>query len=83
MTPTEQAVKEFTAFKGGKNVAKTQRQQAVDKNFQIQVGVQNPSKVTLNPNGKHGVMVTTMAAPTASSQSRNIITNSNYYVPMP
>ena len=43
----------------------------------------NPGKVTLNPNGKHGVMVTTIAGTSASTQSRNKHTSTQYYAPMP
>ena len=82
MTPTENSGKDLSIFKVGQNVSKTQRQQTIDKNFQIQAGISNPSKVTLNPNGKHGVMVTTVAGSTATNQSRNMNANSQYYAPM-
>ena len=66
-------------FNNGRVHSKTQRQATIDKNYQIQAGTRNQgagmsnsSKVTLNPNNKHGVTLSLMPPESvATMQSRN------------
>ena len=67
MTPKEHRAKKIDFNHDGQIVPKTQRQATIDKNFQIQAGMSNSGKVTLNPNNKHGVTLSIVPGSVATN----------------